>query len=218
MGGCGLLTSGEITPTTAISDLEFPPADTQELTDQHFVMNWLLLGPFTFGPEDFGGAQQQAAADKEFMPDEACLNGTQTPPAPIAWAESQQIFTSPNGDGRVVLDKVYRNTDHAAVYAVAWVNCPHEIADAKLLVGSDDYLTVWVNGEMVFSYNVRRRVGAPDQDLIERITLKKGYNRIVVKCVDVIRGWNFYLRLTDKDFKAIPVKPRPAAPCQSGES
>ena len=214
MPGCGffagLLPEGEITPTKAISDLVLPPTDTQELTDQHFVMNWLLLGPFTFDAEDFGGAHQQAAADTEFMPGEAGLNGTQKPPESVAWAENEQIFASRNGDGRVAFEDLYPDLDHAACYAVAWVNCPEEIADAKLLVGSDDYITVWINRELVFTYNVQRRAGAPDQDLIEGITLKKGANRIVVKCVDVVKEWNFYLRFADKDFKAIAVKPRPA--------
>ena len=27
--------------------------------------------------------------------------------------------------------------------------------------------------------------------------MKQGYNRVVVKCVDVVLGWNFYFRLTD---------------------
>ena len=215
MPGCGffagLLPDSEITPTKAISDLVLPATDTQELTDGHFVMNWLLLGPFTFAADDFGGAQQQAAADTEFMPGEAGLNGTQKPPESVAWAENEKIFVSRNGDGRVALEDVYADTDHAAVYAVAWVNCPEEITGARLLVGSDDYITVWINRELVFAYNVRRRAGAADQDITDGITLKKGHNRIVVKCVDVVKEWNFYLRFADKDFKAIAVKPRPAA-------
>ncbi|MCX5682265.1 MAG: hypothetical protein NT049_01080, partial [Planctomycetota bacterium] len=40
------------------------------LSDAHFVTSWLLLGPFTFKEGDFGGDQQQASADKEFMPNE----------------------------------------------------------------------------------------------------------------------------------------------------
>ena len=215
MPGCGffagLMPDGEITPTKAISDLVLPATDTQKLTDGHFVMNWLLLGPFTFDAADFGGAHQQPAADTEFMPDEAGLNGMQKPPESVAWADNEKIFASRTGDGRVALEEIYPAMDHAAVYAVAWVYCPREITDARLLVGSDDYMTVWINGELVFAYNVRRRAGRQDQDVTDGITLKKGANRIVVKCVDVVKEWNFYLRFADKDFKAIVVTPRPAA-------
>lgn len=219
MPGCGFLSdlcpSSEITPTEAISDLAPPAADVTQPTDEHFVMNWLLLGPFTFDADDFGGGQQQSAGDTVFVPDEADLNGTQQLPegAGAAWTESAKLFASDNNDGRIALEEVYPDMDHAAVYAVGWVHCPEEITDATLLTGSDDYITVWINGELVLSYNVKRRAGMQDQDVTESITLKKGYNRIVVKCVDVVLGWNFYLRFADKDFTAIVAKPR-AAPAE----
>jgi len=211
MPGCGsvpdLFGGGEITPTQAISDLVLPPVEVAEATDEHFVMNWLLLGPFTFSADEFGGDQQQAAADKAFMPDEAGLNGAQDAPGETTWQE--KVFASANGDGQIYLDGLYARVDHAAAYAVGWVHCGEPIANARLLVGSDDYITVWINGECVLSYKEQRRAGEADQDVVEGITLRQGYNRIVVKCVDVVRGWNFYLRFADKDSKAFVVKPRP---------
>ena len=32
-----------------------------------------------------------------------------------------------------------------------------------------------------------------------------------VKCVDVVRGWDFYLRFADADYRALVTKPRPPA-------
>ena len=209
--GCGIVSGlfgdGEITPTEAISDLA-PSADkVDQPGDTHFVMNWLVLGPFTFGEDDFGGGHQQAAADGAFMPDEACLNGTQTAPPETAW--KTVAFASDNDDGKIDLDALFDNVEHVAAYAVAWVYCPEEVTDAKLLIGSDDYITVWINRELVFTYNVERRAGQSDDDVVGGITLKKGFNRIVVKCVDVIYGWDFYLRFADADYKAFVVTPRP---------
>jgi len=212
LGGCQALTDlvggGEITPTRAISDVVLPAVEVQEPGQEHFVTTWLLLGPFTFAEDDFGGAHQQAAAKSEFMPDEEDLNGTQKAPEGTAWAEKQ--FEDPNRTGCVEFNQIYPDTEHAAAYAVAWLCAPEKTCDAKLLIGSDDYITVWINGEKVHTYDTERRASAADQDTVEGITLKKGHNRIVVKCVDVVLGWQFFFRLTDKDGKAFAVKARPA--------
>ena len=212
MPGCGAIKNieglGEITPTRAISDVVLPAAEAAELGDEHFVTNWLLLGPFTFKAEDFGGEQQQAAAASEFMPDEDGLNGTQDAPKGTAWKE--QKFTDPSSTGCVDFDVVYPDTEHAAAYAVAWLSASEDISDAKLLIGSDDYIIVWINGKKVHTYADQRRAAQADQDSAAGISLKKGTNRIVVKCVDVVYGWQFFLRLTDKDGKPIAVKARPA--------
>jgi hypothetical protein len=202
LGGCA--TFGELTPTKAISDLSATGAAT--VTKGSFVTKWLVLGPFEFKVDDFGGDQQQAAADKAFVPDEAGLNGLQILPKPAVWAEKQ--FTDDSAAGRVDLDGVFGGIDHAAAYAVSWLHCSEEIAGVSLLVGSDDYITVWVNGKAVHTYKTERRAGEADQDKIENIKLRKGYNRIVVKCVDVVFGWNFFLRFADKDGKPIAVKAR----------
>ena len=212
MPGCGFIKDlvglGEITPTRAISDVVLPPVDVQELGQEHFVTKWLVLGPFTFEEDDFGGGHQQPAAACEFMSDEADLDGTQEAPESTAWTEEQ--FADVAQTGRVDFDAVYADTEHAAAYAVAWLCAPEEISDARLLIGSDDYITVWINGRKVHTYDTERRAADADQDTVEGITLKKGPNRVVVKCVDVVLGWQFFFRLTDKDGKAIAVKARPA--------
>jgi len=202
--GCG---PKEIAPTKAISELSLPAdkaAQPAELAEEHFVTKWLVLGPFTFGEDDFGGGHQQAAADNEFMPDESALNGTQEAPEPAAWKETQ--FADDGQTGRVNLDKAFGRAEHIAAYAVCWLSCPEAVSDAKLLIGCDDYIKVWINGKLVHTYKTERRAGEADQDEVEKISLKKGYNRVVVKCVDVVANWNFFFRLTDKDGKPIAVK------------
>ena len=92
------------------------------------------------------------------------------------------------------------------MYAVAWVNCPEAITHAKLLLGSDDYVKVWVNGKLVHTYKAGSRAGEADQDTITGINLSKGENRIVVKCVNALGAWNFYLRFADKDGNSYAVK------------
>jgi len=192
---------------SASSTLILPnPNVTIPFGDSRFVTKWVVLGPFTFAETDFGGDPQTAATDKEFMPNEAALDGTQAPPAGSKAAWKVNDFKSGSTAGMIDLDSFYSTPDHATAYAVAWINCPQEIKDAKLLVGSDDYVKVWINGKLVHTYKTERRAGEPDQDVVANIALKKGINRVVVKCVDVVLDWNFYLRFTDKDSKAIGVK------------
>lgn len=194
-------------PKGAVSELVLPGASTGVLaTERDFVTDWLVLGPLEFKESDFGGQQQQAAADKEFMANEGDLDGTQAAPKGTAWRVVR--FTDDTRIGRVNLDKLYDAIDHAAAYAVAWLDCPADVKDAKLLVGSDDYVKVWINGRLVHTYKTERRPGAADQDIVSGMALKKGLNRVVVKCVDVVLDWDFYLRLTDSAGKSIAVKPK----------
>ena len=195
-----------VLPTRAVSDLVLPSETTSPfLTEADFVTDWLVLGPFTFGENDFGGGQQQDAAKKEFMPAEAALDGTQKAPAGAEWKEKR--FTEGTQAGQVDLDGFYSSIDHAAAYAVAWLYCPAAIENAKLLVGSDDYITVWLNGQQILSYSKERRGSDWDQDKAT-VRLKKGYNRVVVKCVNVVSGWDFYFRLADAEDLPLAVKPR----------
>ncbi|MBM4016767.1 MAG: hypothetical protein FJ288_00315 [Planctomycetes bacterium] len=194
-------------PTVACDDLVPPAAEAAPgVTGKHFVMNWMLLGPFTFKEEDFGGGHQQAAIDKEFMPGEGRLDGTQKPPPGAAWRSMR--FTGGDHMGMIDLDAFYGGIEHAAAYAVAWLDCPQDMPSARLLVGSDDYIRIWVNGKLVHTYNKERRPGEQDQDAIAGVMLRKGPNRIVVKCVDVVLGWNFYFRLTDGQGRPIFVRPK----------
>jgi len=205
--GCHRMAGTAMTkePMRAVSEL-IPPSEQagQFLTAKHFVTHWLVLGPFQFAEGDFGGDQQQAAADKEFMPDEGALDGTQPAPQGASWKEKD--FKGDFQAGRVDLDGFYGTPDHAAAYAVAWLHCPEAIPNARLLVGSDDYIKVWINGKLVHAYKEKRRASEWDQDKIENVALQRGYNRVVVKCVDVVVDWDFYFRLADKDGRPITVK------------
>ena len=198
------------TPTAAVSQLSMPADRAETVAQKHFVTNWLLLGPFMFEEGDFGGGHQQPAADEAFVPREGGLNGTQEAPEGTAWAESQ-FEADPNYTGRVNLNRFYKRVDHAAAYAVCWLYSPDGLRGARLLVGSDDYIKVWINGKLVHTYKEERRAGDADQDTVEGVTLKKGYNRVVVKCVDVVLSWDFYLRLTDADGRPVAVTPGPPA-------
>jgi len=171
--------------------------------ERNFVTHWLVLGALSFDASQFQGDQQQDATDHEFVKDEGALDGSQPAPKGAAW-QAKHFTPGAGGDaGQIDLDALYGGIDYAAAYAVAWVRCDKELADLKLCVGSDDYVKVWINGSCVHTYKDKRRASDWDQDVIEGVTLKKGVNRIVVKCVDVVVNWDFYLRFTDAKDKAV---------------
>ncbi|MCC7147101.1 MAG: hypothetical protein IT443_11705 [Phycisphaeraceae bacterium] len=197
-------------PKGAISDLMPLQADASPfLAEEHFVVKWVVLGPFKYKDGDFSGNEQQGAADHEFMPGEAELDGTQGAPEGMKWEE--KLFKASAQAGQVDLEGHYGTMDYATAYAVGYLYCEEAMEGVKIYTGSDDYIKVWLNGKLVQSYNTKRRGSDWDQDEAVDLKLEKGYNRVVVKVVDVVGGWDFYFRVADKDDNPIVVKARESA-------
>ena len=69
------------------------------------------------------------------------------------------------------------NCNNALFWVVAYINCPEEIKDARLAVGTNSASVWWVNGkEVVGIYGNRCTV--VDDGVSKRLTLKKGVNVI----------------------------------------
>ncbi|MBU0638523.1 MAG: hypothetical protein KKB50_06635 [Planctomycetes bacterium] len=89
----------------------------------------------------------------------------------------------------------------SAVYAHVYVHSPWE-RDVCLLLGSDDGIKVWLNGDQVCAYNVY-------QDWIldqwcEYVTLQEGWNSLLCKISQGGGGHEFSARLVDTVFETIP--------------
>lgn len=189
----------------AVSEVIMPgPDDSPFLDEKSFVTQWSVLGPFQFKAADFGGESQQMANEHAFVENEAELSMDVPAPDNTSWKTIK--FKGTVNSGQVDLNKVYGGIDHAAAYAVAYLDSPREINNATLYMGSDDYVKVWLNGKVVHSYNEQRRGSDWDQDMATGLTLKKGINKVVVKCVDVVGGWDFYFRLTDEEDRIFRLK------------
>ena len=67
----------------------------------------------------------------------------------------------------------------------------------RMLTGSDDTITMWVNGEKVLAKNVSRGV-TKDEDKTD-VTLKKGENRVLIKVCQGIGGWGLAFRIVDPE-------------------
>ncbi|MGB3195968.1 MAG: hypothetical protein WBC39_11875, partial [Phycisphaerae bacterium] len=195
------------TPTPALAPIVLELGEPGESGGRKFVEEWLLLGPIPFKTENLGGTNP---AEYAFVAGEANLDGTQTPPAGASWKVGH--FRQSDPEGCINLGKSFNNLQNAAVYAVTWIDSPREYRAAKLRLGCDDHLQVWVNGDLVFTYKGMPQMANPNQYTVTGVSLKKGLNHVVVKCVNLTRRWAFFLRLTDGADKAIPVRAVRQAP------
>jgi hypothetical protein len=87
-------------------------------------------------------------------------------------------------------------------WAVVVVNCPEEIKDARLAIGSNDASVWWVNGTEVASLYLDRSV-VIDDAVSKRLTLKKGPNIIRAAIHNQGGQTDFCARLLDKDDKPL---------------
>jgi len=119
-------------------------------------------------------------------------------------------FESPRKPGEINLRSFFKKDkrDNLIAYAVTYLSCDKALSNLTLYTGSSAYIKVWINHQLVHAYDHLKRRGKWDQDVINNIKLRKGYNLIVVKCVALEKDWNFYLRLADA--KNIPLKFIPA--------
>jgi len=88
------------------------------------------------------------------------------------------------------------NVSTAACYAYAEVTLAED-ADGMLLLGSDDGVKAWVNGDVVHENHVDRGL-ATDQDQAN-VALKAGTNRILIEVTQGGGGWAMCARLTDRE-------------------
>ncbi len=72
---------------------------------------------------------------------------------------------------------------------------------ARLEIGSDDGVKVWLNGGVVHSNNVMRGLRA-GEDKVD-IVLKKGWNELLVKVTQAGGGWEVCVRLVGPDGKML---------------
>ena len=169
-----------------------------------FLQRWLVLEPIPAN----GVTQSavQAMVKKEYFPnqftviphdgDKVTVNGTE-----LTWhALDTKFFNFSTYHYGFMFNKP--TTANVLMWVVTIVNCPEEMHNVRLAIGSNDASVWWVNGQEVIGiYGDRPNI--IDDGVSKKLTLKKGAN--VIRCaLHNQQGMNdFCARFLDANDKPI---------------
>jgi len=167
-----------------------------------YLRNWHVLGPFPFARTQFREPQQQDVINTSFIDHEAELvaQAEGTSQANVTWRSWKP---SPRNDIPHVVDfsQMYNGLEYAAAYAVAHIHSAKDAKGLRMYFGSDDYIQVWLNQQLIHSYNEKGRAIVQDNDVVEGIVLRQGWNTLVIKCININGGWGLTARIANQHDK-----------------
>jgi HEAT repeat protein len=145
-----------------------------------FITSWQVAGPYLEKDKDY-----IALFDIAFPPetsDSASVHWRDLPVNPDrSQARNMDLLQALGGEQRVA-------------YARTWLFAPNQ-QKARLEIGSDDGVKVWLDGRLVHANNVARSL-QPASDNVE-VTLNQGWNPVLLKVTQNNAGWGFCLRVTE---------------------
>lgn len=153
---------------------------------RQFVRDWLLIGPFDAADDGVYGLVTPWPPESEV---DLGANYHGKSGTTVAWKKVQADST-----GYVNMDALVTPNDFATAYALTYVYSPRP-QKVRVFLGSDDGVRLWVNDTLVH-HNPVLRPPAPDQDQTT-VDLQAGWNKLLVKVVEVLGFWGFYLRIPD---------------------
>jgi putative heme-binding domain-containing protein len=143
-------------------------------------MKWHVIGPFAF--------DQKPGFDED-KPIDLKASWTGFEGKRVTWQETQAV----DSHGQIDLGRLYSNDEDRAALASATFESKTE-RKAQMVVGSDDTLTVWLNGTKVYDFTDRRSY-EHEQSRFD-VSLARGPNRVLVRCGNRGAGWQFAVAVT----------------------
>jgi hypothetical protein len=187
--------------TSDVNVTLLPPTKFYTKVDQEgFIRDWLLLGPIPWDDNATRLRENQLkAAENKPGGTTEDIHKVLTPregDRGSGLAKALRWTLHNSGDRYINLESFYREKgkrfENAVAYAFTSVKVP-STQTVSLLVGSDEGIAIWLNHELVHSNDVTRGADR-DQDVIHSLTLKEGWNSILIKCVNRVGGWGFLAR------------------------
>lgn len=188
-------------PGTALCD-QVPKVDPAAVSKntpsvQGFIQQWLILDPITARGDTQNAVQATVKAgnfenELTLLPkkgDKVNAGGRE-----LTWhsVETDEY----NINLYYFAAEIGTNCNNSLFWVVAYINCPQEIKDARLAVGTNSASVWWVNGqEVVGIYGNRCTV--IDDGVSKRLTLKRGQNVIRGGIVNASGAADFCARLLD---------------------
>ncbi len=163
---------------------ELPPSLVHELRAIYAglapINSWRVVGPFPINadPGICAGKPAEPSASYEGK------DGRRVSWRTVELADKR---------GQVDLGRTYSYDDDLAAYGYAEVESP-SARTAQMAIGSDDTLTVWLNGREVYRFSDRR--GFDHEQARFDVHLRKGINRVLIHCGNRGGPWQFALAVT----------------------
>lgn len=146
---------------------------------EEYVSKWQVAGPFSKEGEEVADL-----LDEAFEPE--------TNSSFSLWEELPSGEKG-NIDGKINFE-AYFGTEQSVAYLKTNIWSKNE--DSVLFeLGSDDGIRVWVNYEVVHNHNIVRGLN-PGDDVVP-VTLRKGWNEVVMKISQGVGGWGASLVITN---------------------
>jgi len=190
--------AGDLWPTlTSPASLEKAP------NADGFIQRWLLLEPIA--ANGLTDSAVQGAVKKQYFPNQFTVIPHEGDKVTVGAAE----LTWHAVDTKNYNINLYhfaralgKPTSDVLFWAVTLVNCPREMRDVRLAIGSNAASVWWVNGKEVFGiYGDRQTV--IDDGVSKRLTLQKGQNIIRAAVVNGGGATDFCARFLDAADKPI---------------
>jgi HEAT repeat protein len=170
-------------------------------SNSDYIVAWKAAGPYLQE-----GKEYKELFDMIFPPETPKAEG-------VKW---QALPLGPDQKRPWIMDllKSFGGQQRVA-YAQTWVYCDKE-QPARLELGTDDGVKVWFNSSVVYTNNTFRGL-TPGADKVD-VTLKAGWNPLLLKVTQLTAGWEFCARFVKPDgshldglkFDVVPKDPAPA--------
>jgi len=153
-----------------------------------YIKRWMITGPYTPVPGK--------TPFEDIYPDEPDGKGRPTSPrlVKLPAATTRRAI-------EIDLNKLYGHHENCSA-CLRTVLHSSEAFKARLELGSDDGVKVWLNGTLVHTMDAHRPV-KPAEDSVP-IQLKQGWNSLLFKVAQGSGGWGLCARIVSPDGQPLP--------------
>src|SRR4029079_12236440 len=169
-----------------------------------FIQRWFILEPIS--ANGLTDTAVQTAVKKEYFADQLNVVPRDGDKVNVGGAELtwHALDTTNYNVNLFHFARAYgKKTSDVLFWAVTVINCPREMRNVRLAIGSNAASVWWVNGQEVIGiYGDRQAV--IDDGVSKRLTLNKGPNIVRAAIVNGGGATDFCARFLDADDKTLP--------------
>jgi 3',5'-cyclic AMP phosphodiesterase CpdA len=163
-----------------------------------YILEWAVTGFSVPGIEGEPATSPDLPEDR-VDPQSLEMVGAET-------GEAWEVVRAAEEGPAIELHDLLIPNENAVAYAKVFVFSDRS-RGGELLIGSDDGVVVWFNGEQVFRTDALRALTL-DQDRV-KVRIREGRNTLLLKVMQALRGWEFACRFADNAGLSVGVEDDP---------